>query len=224
MNGKMYFKNRADAGRQLAKKLDAYRRSNCVVLAINPGGVMVGAQIAMSLHADLFMLATEEVHIPGEPMAIATITQDNNFTYNSEYSPGEMDELVMEYHGLIESERTSKLRKLHTVMGPEGEIPRDMLRRRVVILVADGLKNGFQLGVVANFLKPIDVKRLIIAVPVASVPAVDAMHLYGDELYCLYTANNLFETDHYYDENNLPETENLHKIMRNTPLNWELGT
>lgn len=220
----MYFKNRADAGRQLAERLEAYRRSNCVVLALNPGGVMVGAQIAMGLHADLFMLATEEVRIPGEPVALAAVTAEDTFTYNPELSSGELDELAMEFHGLIESERLAKLHKLHTVMGPGGEIPRDMLRRRVVILVADGLKNGFELGVAANFLKPIDIKRLVVAVPVASVPAVDAMHLYGDELCCLYTAENLFEVDHYYDENVLPEVEGLHKIMRNTPLNWHLDS
>ncbi|MCA9330664.1 hypothetical protein KC957_01340, partial [Candidatus Saccharibacteria bacterium] len=82
MIGNMYFKNRADAGRQLAEKLEAYKRSNCVVLAMNSGGVMVGAQVAMALHADLFMLATEEVKVPGEPVAIAAITTDNNLTYN----------------------------------------------------------------------------------------------------------------------------------------------
>ena len=98
-----------------------------------------------------------------------------------------------------------------------------MLRRRVVILVSDGLSDAFDLRVAANFLKPIDIQRLIIVVPVASIPAVDAMHLHGDELHCLYTADNLFETNHYYDDNTVPEPDGLHKIMRNTPLNWHIS-
>jgi putative phosphoribosyl transferase len=219
----MYFKNRADAGRKLAELLSGYQRKNCVVLAMNPGGVMVGAQIAMMLHADLFMLTTERVNIPGEPTPLAAVSSDNSMTYNPQYSAGEIDELSSEYQGLIESERMTKLHKLHALMGPEGEIPRDMLRRRVVILVSDGLSDAFDLRVAANFLKPIDIQRLVIVVPVASIPAVDAMHLCGDELHCLYTADNLFETNHYYEDNTVPEPTGLHKIMRNTPLNWHIA-
>lgn len=220
----MYFKNRADAGRKLAKRLSAYQRKNCVVLAMNPGGVMVGAQIAIALHADLFMLATERVNIPGEPMAVASVSSDSSLTYNPMISGPEIEELKMEFQGVIESERMSKLRKLHMVIGPEGEIPRDMLRRRVVILVSDSMSDGFDLNVAANFLKPINIQKLVIAVPVASIPAVDAMHLQGDELHCLYTADNLFETNHYFDDNLVPNSEDLRKIMRNTPLNWQLTT
>ncbi len=184
---------------------------------------MVGAQIAMILHADLFMLSTEKVVIPGEPTALAAVGADNNMTYNPQFSSAEIDELTMEYQGVIEAERMTKLRKLHTVMGPDGEIPRDMLRRRVVILVSDGLSDAFDLRVAADFLKPIDIQRLVIVVPVASIPAVDAMHLSGDELHCLYTADNLFETDHYYEDNTVPKPDGLHKIMRNTPVNWHIA-
>lgn len=219
----MYFKNRADAGRKLAKRLSSYRRKNCVILALNPGGVMVGAQVAMALHADLFMLATERLTLPGENVALASVTSENDFTYNPALSSGEIDEMRSEFHGVIEAERMTKLRRLHAVMGPEGEIPRDMLRRRVVIVVADGLRDGFDLAVAANFLKPINIEKLVIAVAVASIPAVDAMHLHGDQLECLYTAENLFETDHYFDDNTVHDTEALHKIMRNTPLNWRIG-
>lgn len=219
----MYFKNRADAGRRLAKDLRKYQRKNCVVLALNPGGVMVGAQIAMQLHADLFMLFAERIHVPGEPVALGSVTSDNSLVYNPAYSTGEIEELAMEYHGLIESERMAKIRKLHMVMGASGEVPRDMLRRRVIILVSDGLHDGFDLSVAAHFLKPVSIHRLVVAVPIASINAVDAMHLFGDEIHCLFAAEFLFDTDHYYDDNMVPDSDGLHKIMRNTPLNWQFS-
>ena len=184
---------------------------------------MVGAQIAMALHADLFMLATEPVMVPGEPVALAAVSSDNSMTYNAAYSPEEVDELRTEYFGTIESERLEQIRKLHMVLGPEGEIPKNMLRRRVVILVADALRDGFELEIAANFLKPIQIEKLVIVTPVASIPAVDAMHLHGDELCCLYTAENLFDVNHYFDENTVPDVDGLHKIMRNTPLNWHIA-
>lgn len=218
----MYFKNRADAGRQLAKKLKAYRTKNCVVLAMGPGGVLIGAQVAIELHADLFMLANEKVMLPGEPIAFGAVSSNNMLTYNSQYSGGELEELKSEYYNLIESKRLEKLHKLHAVLGPDGEIPHDMLRRRVVILVSDGFMDSFELDVAADFLRPIDIKRLVIAAPLASVDAVDAMHLKGDEIHCLNVVENVFEVDHYFDENTVPDVLGLHKIMRNTPLNWHL--
>lgn len=218
----MYFKSRAEAGRMLAERLTQYRTKNCVVLALTPGGVLVGAQIAIALHADLFMLANEKVMLPGEPMAFGAVSASNTMTYNNQFSTGELEELRSEYYNLIESERLEKLQKLHAVLGPDGEIPRDMLRRRVVILVSDGFSNAFELDVAADFLKPIDIKRLVIAAPLASIDSVDAMHLRGDEIHCLNPVPDMFEIDHYYDDNTVPDVMSLHKIMRNTPLNWHL--
>ncbi len=218
----MYFKNRADAGRQLAKRLQAYRTKNCVVLAVNPGGVLIGAQVAIALHADLFMLANEKIMVPGEPLALGAVSSDNTLTYNNQYTTGDLEELKEEYHGAIESERLEKLHKLHTIMGPDGEIPHSMLRRRVVILVSDGFMDSFVLDVAADFLKPIDIKKLVIAAPYASIDAVDSMHLRGDEIHCLNVVENVFGTDHYFDDNTLPDVPDLHKIMRNTPINWHI--
>lgn len=218
----MYFKSRADAGRQLAEKLSAYRSKNCAVLALTPGGVLIGAQIAIALHADLFMLANEKIMLPGEPMALGAISVNNMLTYNSQFSSGELEDLKAEYYNLIESERLTKLHELNSVMGADGAIPSDMLRRRVVILVSDGFLNKFELDVAADFLKPISIQKLVIAAPIASIDAVDAMHLRGDEIHCLNVSENLLEINHYYDDNTVPDVLGLHKIMRNTPLNWHL--
>lgn len=218
----MYFKNRADAGRQLTRQLQAYRTKNCVVLAVNPGGVLVGAQIAIALHADLFMLASERVMLPGEPVAFGAVSTGNTFTYNNGLSDGEREELRSEFYGVIEAERMAKMQKLHRVFGPGGEVPRDMLRRRVVILVSDGFTDGFDLDIAADFLKPIDIQRLVIVCPLAGVDAVDAMHLKGDEIHCLSVAENLFDIDHYYEDNTVPDSKGLRKIMQHTPLNWQL--
>lgn len=220
----MYFKSRADAGRQLARKLQDYRTRNCVVLAVNAGGVLVGAQIAMSLHAGLFLLASERVMLPGEPVPFGAVSIGDTFTRNSSLSKGQQDELHAEYHGIIEAERMTKMKKLHRMLGSNGEVPRDMLRRRVVILVSDGFTDGFDLDIAADFLKPIDIQRLVIVCPLAGVEAIDAMHLKGDELHCLYVAQNLFDIDHYYEDNTTPDPDGLHKIMQHTPLNWQLDS
>lgn len=218
----MYFRNRAEAGRMLAGGLLEYRVKNCAIIALSPGAVLVGAQIAMRLHADLMLLLTGDITIPGENTALAGVTSNNTFTYNSKFSSGELDEMRSEYLGVIEAQRLERLHNLHVMLSDGGEIKRELLNRRVIILVSDGLSSGFSLDIANEFLKPVKLQKLIIATPIASVPAVDRMHLVGDEVHCLSTIENYMDTNHYYDENAIPDMPSILKIMRNTPVNWQL--
>ncbi len=218
----MYFKNRADAGRQLADKLKKYRKEQCTVVSLNSGGVLVGAQIAMRLHAALAVLLSDDIILPGENEPLASMTS-NTLTYNKSLSQGEIDEFVSEYHGTIEDQRVEKFHALNRLLSDGGEIDPKLLKNHGVILVSDALQNGISLEVAADFLKPDKLKKLIVATPIASVDAVDRMHLIGDEVYCLNVAENLMESDHYYDDNFLPGHKEAVKIVRNISLNWDIN-
>jgi putative phosphoribosyl transferase len=217
----MYFKSRAEAGRLLAHKLDHYIGENCVVVALSPGAVIVGAQIAMHLHATLTMLLTENITLPGETEALAAVTGENTFTYNNKFSTGELDEMRTEFQTVIEAQRLEKLHHLHSLLGHGGELHRELLRNHIVILVSDGLKVGMALDVAADYLKPVKMEKLIIATPIASVPAVDKMHLVGDEILCMSVVANYMENNHYYDDNTVPPTEDLIKVITTMPVHWD---
>jgi putative phosphoribosyl transferase len=219
----MYFKSRAEAGRLLAGKLDSYKYTNTTVVALTPGAVIIGAQIAMRLHSALTMLMTENITLPGETEPLAAITSDNTFTYNNKFSTGELEEMHAEFLGLIEGQRLEKLHKLHALLGHGGEIHRELLQRHTVILVSDGFSTGLSLDLAHDYLKPISVKKLIVVTPIASVSAVDKMHLVGDEILCLSVLENYIETNHYYDDNTIPPMEDLVKIITTTPVHWTQG-
>lgn len=216
----MYFRNRAEAGRKLAEKLASYASQNVVVVALSPGGVIVGSQIAMQLHANLMLMLTENINLPGEPDAIATLSSTGAFAYNNMFSTGELEELASEFRGTIDQQRIEKMHKLNMLVGRDGEIRKEFLRHHIVIIVSDGLPNGFSLDVSAEFLKTVAIKKIIIATPLASVSAVDRMHLLGDEVCCLSVPANYMGTDHYYEDNTIPSTDNLFKIIKNISLNW----
>ncbi len=217
----MYFNSRAEAGRILADELLSYRLQNSAVIALSPGAVIVGAQIAMKIHASLMVLLTENIFLPGELDALGAVSSSNMLTYNDKFSSGQLDEFTSEYFTYIEQQRMEKLHYLHRLLGAGGEIKRDMLRHHTVLLVSDGLSNGFSLSIAAEFLKPVKVKRLVVAVPMASVAAVDRMHLLGDEVHCLSVVENYIATNHYYEDNTVPEMESIFKIIRNTPIHWD---
>ncbi len=216
----MYFRNRAEAGRLLANKLKQYSAQQVAVVALNPGGVIVGAQIAIRLHANLAILMSERIMLPGEPDAVAAMTP-TTFTYNDKYAEGELEDLVGEYHGMIEDQRLQKLYSLNRLMSDGGEIDPKYLRNHIVILVSDSLDSALPLQIAGDYLKSLKLKKLIIATPLASITAVDKMHLMGDEIYCLSVMENLMEVDHYYDENTLPDNAGILKITRNIAVSWQ---
>jgi putative phosphoribosyl transferase len=62
----MIFKNRQDAGRQLASELRAYvAMEDVVVLGTPRGGVPVAFEIATALHAPLDIFLTRKLGVPG---------------------------------------------------------------------------------------------------------------------------------------------------------------
>lgn len=219
----MYYRNRAEAGRLLAEKLAKYKNTNTTVIALSTGGVIVGAQIAMRLHSSMAMLLTENIVLPGEHDPMAVIASDNTFTYNDKFSAGELEMMRADYLHVIEGQRLTKLRKLHALLGHGGEIHRELLQRRTVILVSDGLNSGLSLDMARDYLKPVNIERLVVATPVASVSAVDKMHLIGDDIACLDVKQNYMGTDHYYDDNTIPPVEDLMKIITSTPVHWDRG-
>ena len=217
----MYFKNRAQAGRELVKKLGDYQNKQVVILALSPGAVIIGAQIAMKLHANLMLLLTESIYLPSEPDPIAALSSAGTFTYNNMFSPGQIEEYATEYHHFIEAKRIESMHKLNKLVGNGGEINKNYLRNHVIIAVSDGLPSGFSLDIAASFLKTVAIKKLVVATPLASVPAVDRMHLFADEIVCLSVVANYMSTNHYYDDNTVPRTEQLFEVMRNISINWE---
>lgn len=217
----MYFKDRHQAGQQLAAKLADYRYENTAVVALSDGGVIIGAEIAKALHCVLTMLLIEEITLPGENNPLAVINQDGGFTYNNMFSAGQIEGFAAEYRTFIEQEKMQKSHAINRLLGDGGLIRPDLLHGRNVILVSDGLQSGLSLDAAADFLKPIKLEKLIVATPLASVSAVDRMHLLADEIVCLSVVENFMTIGHYYDNNAMPSHEQLVKTIETIVLNWK---
>lgn len=217
-----YFKDREQAGKLLADKLSHLKTKNSVVVSLSDGGIVVGAEIAKNLHTSLFKLSSENVTVPGEPKPVATLSSAGTFTYNRDYSSGELEGISMDYHNVIEQNRMEAFHKLNRISEKEGTIPKKLLKGHVVILVSDGFRNALSLDVAADFLKPVTLDRLVVATPIASVPAVDRMHLLADEIQCLGVIEDYMETGHYYENNELPTHEKIVEMIDRVVLDWDV--
>ncbi|MCK5421952.1 MAG: phosphoribosyl transferase, partial [Deltaproteobacteria bacterium] len=66
---KPYFRDREDAGRKLAEKLEPYRGVNPFVLAIPHGGIPVAVEVAKGLGACLDVIVVRKIPIPSNTEA-----------------------------------------------------------------------------------------------------------------------------------------------------------
>ena len=181
---------------------------------------MVGEQIAAQLHCVLMLLVSQDIEIPGEGMNFGAVSQTGDFTYNDEFSAGEIDEYTSEFHGYLAEKRRETYSSLNRLIGDGGTVDKDMLKDRVVVLVSDGFANTASVGVALDFLKPIRILRLVVASPVASVAVVDRLHITADELHLLDVKENFLGVDHYYEDNNVPTLQQSIDKISQIILNW----
>ncbi len=218
----MYFENRHQAGVLLAKELfEKYRYEDCAIIALNLGGVLVAEPISHQLHTVLTMLVTEEIEVPGEGLVYGSVSQTGNFSHNDNLSRFEINEYNNEFHGYFEEKKRISFQKINRLIGDNGLIKPEVIRDRNLFLVSDGFDQSFNLAPIIDYLKPIRIKKLIAISPVASAQALNKLHVGVDEIHILDIKSNYFSTDHYYNDNNIPDKKIIFDKISQNILNWQ---
>lgn len=217
----MYFHDRAEAGEKLAEELMQYRYENTAVMALSPGGVVVGEAIARKLHCGLSLLLTARITAPGDDsLVLGTIDQSGMFTYNSMVSAGEMEEYMEDMRTYLEEEKMHHMYQMATVVGENGLADPAQLDGRHIIIATDGVKNGISFDAALHFLARIHHDKLIAAIPVGPSEAIERLHGMVDELHYLYIPDNFLKVSHYYtDEAQIDPTTVMQRI-NNVVANW----
>lgn len=217
----MYFESRAVAGAKLASELvTEYRYEDTSVVSLDRGGVAVGYQIATYLHTTLQRLLSETIHIDDESVDYATVLQGGTVAKNPDMTESESSYYYGEYAGQLDEAIREASSKINRMVGDGGDIDPEVLRWRNVILVSDALSSGTMLDAAVEWLKPVRVKKIILAVPVVNVEALDKAHVLMDELHILGVTPNFISNDHYYDINDDPDEEMARKMINSTILGW----
>ena len=199
---------------------EKYRYEDCAVLALSPGGVLVGEQVAAQLHCPLMMLLSERIDVPGENTTFGAVSDGGGFTYNSEFSTGEIDAYTTEFRGYLDDKKREATSAMNKLLGDGGVVDVALLQDHTVILVSDGFYDLSVVDVALTFLKPIRTNKLVFVAPIATIPAVDKLHVAADELHILDVKENYMGTDHYYNDNSIPDTEAIVAKISQIVLNW----
>jgi putative phosphoribosyl transferase len=177
------FRDRFQAGKLLADNLREYAgSSNVIVLAVPAGGVPVGFVVAKELAVQFDVIVVRKIQIPWNPeVGFGAITWDGTIVLNDalveqlDLKEKEVDESILKTKRNIQ-ERLRKFRD---------DKPMPALKGKVVVVVDDGLASGFTLLAAARTLRKMALKKVIIAVPTASLGAIELLSPEVDEIVCL---------------------------------------
>ncbi|MEA3376099.1 MAG: phosphoribosyltransferase family protein [Chloroflexota bacterium] len=156
------FEDRREAGEQLARRLEAYRDRDVVVLAIPRGGVEVGYQVATHLNADFSLLIARKLPYPDQPEAgFGAVAEDGSTVILGDAARWVSDDTI---ETVVEEQRREIERRVAVLRRGE---PLPNLEGRTVILVDDGIAMGSTMRAAIKCCRSQGASTLVVAVPVS---------------------------------------------------------
>jgi predicted phosphoribosyltransferase len=193
------FMNREEAGRLLADELKEYEDKDTIVLGIPRGGVAVAREIALILHAELDVVLSRKLGAPGNPeLAIGAISEDGTLCLDEDLRRdlGPDSELA----GYVEDERDRQYTRIAESIERFRRIrPKIPLQGRTVIVTDDGLATGATMQASLRTARKENPERLIAAVPVGSMEALDRIASDADETITLKAPPIFYAVGQFYE-------------------------
>jgi putative phosphoribosyl transferase len=182
MNGRALFHDREDAGHRLAAELAGYAgRRDLLVLALPRGGVPVAFPVAQALGAPLDVLVVRKLGVPGHPrLAMGAIAAGTTVV-----DPGVTASLQIP-DWVLEREADRERAELERREGAyrEGRPPHEVAGKTVIV-VDDGIATGATVRAAVTALRARGPARIVVAAPVASPRAVEALERVADRVVCV---------------------------------------
>ena len=183
----MAFENRAEAGRMLASRLDAYRGQRPLVLAIPRGAVPMGKIVADALDGELDVVLVRKLRAPDNPeLAIGSIDETG-----AVYLDPEARDLWSDPYLNTEKKTQMETLQRRRRMYEPAASPIDAAGR-VVIVLDDGIATGSTMIAALRAVRARHPAKLIAATGVASAEALRLIRREADEVVCLETPEILY--------------------------------
>jgi predicted phosphoribosyltransferase len=194
----LQFHKRSEAGRILARRLEAFRgRPDVIVLALPRGGVPVGFEIAGHLDVPLDVFLVRKLGVPGqEELAFGAIASGGVRILNEDViqmvgmSDQEMD-------AVAESEEDELVRRDRKYRA--GGAP-PSVRGKTVIVVDDGLATGATMLAAIRAIRKLNPARIVTAVPLAARDTCRYLAPRVDELVCLESPEPFHAVGIWYED------------------------
>ena len=192
----MVFRDREEAGRLLAAKLESYRNDpSGLILALPRGGVAVAYELSRSLHLPLDVFITRKLSTPDNPeYAIGALSETGAVYLN----PDAVEAFHLSHadlNALLANAREEIFRRRQRYRNGTA-LP--AITGKTVILVDDGMATGATFFATIEAITELSPRRLIAAVPVAPEDNAGRARSQVDELIVLASPEPFIAVGHHY--------------------------
>ena len=210
------FKDRRDAGRQLAIPLSKYPYSHpMLVLGIPRGGVVVAYEVAEALSAPLDVIISRKIRVPYQPeLGMGAVVDGDHITILNE----ELVRMVEARPEYLEREiayQTEEIDRRLTIY--RGDRPLPEISGKTVIVIDDGIATGYTFRTALEGLRRKHPSKLIGAAPVAAQDSYEMLKPFADELVCLSTPVSFMAVGNWYTDFEQVSDEEVVAILHR---NW----
>ena len=203
------FRDRDDAGRQLAAALAGAGYPNPLVLGIPRGGVPVAAQVARALRGELGVVVARKLRAPAQPeLAIGAVTADGSVWINASLA----EEAGADIRYLEREKATQVAEARHREEVFDGH-RRPPVAGRVVLIVDDGLATGATAIAAARSMRACGAARVVLAVPVAPPESIRKLEAEVDEIVCPRVEMDFWAIGQFYDDFRQVSDEEVKAIL-----------
>jgi putative phosphoribosyl transferase len=206
------FQDRQEAGRRLAKALQAYKSMDTVVFALPRGGVPVAAPVAEALAAPLDLVLVRKIGVPFEPeLAMGAVADGGDMVVvrnDDVIALAGVSETQFRRAVAQETAEIDRRRRLYL-----GGRMRAEAKGRVAIVVDDGVATGATTRAALRAVRARAPKKLVLAVPVAPTEALDELRRDADEAICLETHDYFMGVGCYYADFRQTEDEEVTDLL-----------
>lgn len=204
------FADRLEAGRLLARELEGLRAEHPVVLGIPRGGVVVAAEIADHLGAELDIVLSRKIGAPGNPeLAIGAIAEDGRLFLDEQLARrvGASAPFIAREQGRQLEEIARRVALFRKVR------PKIPLLSRTVIVADDGLATGATMQAALWAVHRDRPRSTVAAVPVGAADTVERLSRSADALFCLRVPEDFGAVGRFYRVFDQVEDEEVLAIL-----------
>ncbi|WP_394842331.1 universal stress protein [Pendulispora brunnea] len=206
-----WFEDRVQAGRELAAALESLRAQSPAVVAISPGGIVVGTEVARILGASFDVLLTDRLTSEGFTLGAAC---EGGLTH---FAPGAVQKAVAaENRDHLLTDTREKLE--HDATKIRGTASLGDLWRRTVVVVSDAFLDPWRPLVAADALAKLGPDRLVFAAPVASDEALAELKTRFPDAVVLHRLHAHADASAAYRDFSAPSAHRLTQCIRATEV------
>lgn len=214
----MVFRDRTDAGKQLAARLKKFQLGRPVIVGMARGGVPVALEIADVLGAPLDVIVVRKLGHPSQPeLGMGALAEGGVRVLNTvlishlEVSEALIDQVAAKEGAELE-------RRLAAYRGERSAVE---VTDRSVVVVDDGLATGFTALAAVESLRRRGAGPVVLAVPVAPPSAIAALEVAADDVVCLDMSERFSGISEWYADFRQVSDEEVVQLLESAHAAFE---